>query len=76
MEIKSENFILDPTKYSANQEIYFLAITKRKVTVKILVNSKATHKNLMARHLQKLVQINPKLVQVKVYSVSEIQSGS
>ena len=75
MEIKSENFILDPTKYSANQEI-FLAITKRKVTVKILVNSKATHKNLMKYHLQKLVQVNPKRVQVKVYSVSKIQSGN
>ena len=46
-----------------------IAITKRKVSVKFLVNSRASHKYLMIRHLKKLIEVDPALVQVKIYSV-------
>ena len=49
--------------------LMIIAITKRKVSVKFLVNSRASHKYLMIRHLKKLIEVDPALVQVKIYSV-------
>ena len=48
----------------------FLAILERKVTVNFLVNSLASHRDLMVKHLKRLVKLNPKKVQVKLYTVS------
>ena len=46
------------------------AILERKVTVNFLVNSLASHRDLMVKHLKRLVKLNPKKVQVKLYTVS------
>ena len=46
------------------------AVIKRQVHLKILVNSKASHKSLMLKHLQKLKQVNPQLIEMKIYDVS------
>lgn len=45
------------------------AVTKRKVIVKFLVNSRASHKTLMLQHMKDLINVDPKRIQVKIYSV-------
>ena len=51
------------------------AIKKRKITVKFLVNSKASHKELMLKHLRLLKQFSPGRVTVKIFTVSLLRSS-
>ena len=51
------------------------AVQDRKVRVKLLVNSRASHKSLMLKHLHDLINFDPQLIQAKIYSVKQIMTG-
>ena len=48
---------------------FFLAVTKRRVTVKFLLNSRASHMDLMLKHMEDLLHVNPRLIEIKIYTV-------
>ena len=48
---------------------FFLAVTKRRVNVKFLLNSRASHMDLMLKHMKQLLNVNPRLIEIKIYTV-------
>ena len=49
-----------------------IAVLQRNVTVKFLVNSRASHLDLMLKHMDDLLNVNLNLIEIKIYSVSSI----
>ena len=68
--IRKGIMILNDFQTNMPFSLFFVAILERKVTVNFLVNSLASHRDLMVKHLKRLVKLNPKKVQVKLYTVS------
>ena len=52
------------------KRILLSAIKKQKLSVKFLVSSRASHKDLMLKHLKLLKQSLPDKVSVRIYTVS------
>ena len=54
---------------SQNVLPFFLAVTKRRVNVKFLLNSRASHMDLMLKHMEDLLNVDPRLIEIKIYTV-------
>ena len=51
------------------------AVTQRNIEVKFLVNGRASHKELMLKHLRNLMEVAPLSIQIKIYQVRDKSAG-